>query len=752
MDVLLLKIHAAFSMNRANDVLMSALMRVLQMLRTGKIRLLKRMLTFTAISAVYATVINFQFVRKSSLRRLIAMALTILYSDKYVFYSPNTSNRLQLVLACVAVSCLNKVSSRSRRTSATQRQKLQDDHTSIPSVNSGAFLTSARWREAQAPAAQELEEDGDPQISLLNEEKIQFFIAKFVLKKFQGELSVEDLRELFDQLTHMVVEGPVVWKGSPNGMYVIRRGVLGIYKGDALLTRLTRGESTGDLRVLCPMTDVGKSPLECRIISGPAHLSFISAEDFESHMRENIGTLKIYVSASIGTYWRLVRFVLQNILLINEANLSLDVLATDVQDIRHLPTRRIMEGIELTFEPDSAAFLARGSLMVNDKLVHSPAIIGAAALLTGLQPSATVRCVGAKNCYVSDIKEEHLCYYHTLVGLASLLVHDCDLFMRLGLSRHFIPQGRPLPEDCHLLVGGRLGARSTRKNKNKSKWLTDNEASIQEIGGVTLVGAEYLHERSSDMCYFALRDCECVSITRMYHHRGLLWKYVRASMTVIGILPPVWDDGDLLVDGGYLDNLPVLYMREILGPQSTIIAVDVENKDVSEFESVSPYEDGLSGMYLFTRRMLTFLFGAKPFRHPAQESLISQLTYAEHIVRLEHCLQTDAIDLYIRPPFLDSVWLLDYHLVKKLERRGYLHSRGCLEQFYSGSDSARDKEDEDEIAALNITKFPRMGRRSSEILPVSLKCPIEFPRRSPKIKAGQNKQPLLIRSHSVQLS
>eukprot|EP00397_Hematodinium_sp_SG-2012_P004490 GEMP01004502.1.p1 GENE.GEMP01004502.1~~GEMP01004502.1.p1 ORF type:complete len:535 (+),score=99.91 GEMP01004502.1:168-1772(+) len=515
MDVLLLKIHAAFSMNRANDVLMSALMRVLQMLRTGKIRLLKRMLTFTAISAVYATVINFQFVRKSSLRRLIAMALTILYSDKYVFYSPNTSNRLQLVLACVAVSCLNKVSSRSRRTSATQRQKLQDDHTSIPSVNSGAFLTSARWREAQAPAAQELEEDGDPQISLLNEEKIQFFIAKFVLKKFQGELSVEDLRELFDQLTHMVVEGPVVWKGSPNGMYVIRRGVLGIYKGDALLTRLTRGESTGDLRVLCPMTDVGKSPLECRIISGPAHLSFISAEDFESHMRENIGTLKIYVSASIGTYWRLVRFVLQNILLINEANLSLDVLATDVQDIRHLPTRRIMEGIELTFEPDSAAFLARGSLMVNDKLVHSPAIIGAAALLTGLQPSATVRCVGAKNCYVSDIKEEHLCYYHTLVGLASLLVHDCDLFMRLGLSRHFIPQGRPLPEDCHLLVGGRLGARSTRKNKNKSKWLTDNEASIQEIGGVTLVGAEYLHERSSDMCYFALRDCECVSITRV---------------------------------------------------------------------------------------------------------------------------------------------------------------------------------------------------------------------------------------------
>ena len=34
------------------------------------------------------------------------------------------------------------------------------------------------------------------------------------------------------------------------------------------------------------------------------------------------------------------------------------------------------------------------------------------------------------------------------------------------------------------------------------------------------------------------------------HQRGLLWKLVRASMTIVGLVPPVYYKGDLLVDGG----------------------------------------------------------------------------------------------------------------------------------------------------------------------------------------------------------
>ena len=45
------------------------------------------------------------------------------------------------------------------------------------------------------------------------------------------------------------------------------------------------------------------------------------------------------------------------------------------------------------------------------------------------------------------------------------------------------------------------------------------------------------------------------------HVDGLLWKLVRASMTIVGLVPPVTENGELLIDGGYLNNMPVDVMR-----------------------------------------------------------------------------------------------------------------------------------------------------------------------------------------------
>ena len=42
------------------------------------------------------------------------------------------------------------------------------------------------------------------------------------------------------------------------------------------------------------------------------------------------------------------------------------------------------------------------------------------------------------------------------------------------------------------------------------------------------------------------------------HTSGSLWRYVRSSMSLSGFLPPLCDpvDGHLLLDGGYVNNLP----------------------------------------------------------------------------------------------------------------------------------------------------------------------------------------------------
>jgi lysophospholipid hydrolase len=43
------------------------------------------------------------------------------------------------------------------------------------------------------------------------------------------------------------------------------------------------------------------------------------------------------------------------------------------------------------------------------------------------------------------------------------------------------------------------------------------------------------------------------------HTTGYAWRYIRASMTLTGFLPPMTDEeGNMLVDGGYMDNLTVL--------------------------------------------------------------------------------------------------------------------------------------------------------------------------------------------------
>jgi NTE family protein len=46
------------------------------------------------------------------------------------------------------------------------------------------------------------------------------------------------------------------------------------------------------------------------------------------------------------------------------------------------------------------------------------------------------------------------------------------------------------------------------------------------------------------------------------HRSGTLWRWLRASVAIPGVLPPVMNRGEVLVDGGSINNLPVDIMRE----------------------------------------------------------------------------------------------------------------------------------------------------------------------------------------------
>jgi NTE family protein len=57
------------------------------------------------------------------------------------------------------------------------------------------------------------------------------------------------------------------------------------------------------------------------------------------------------------------------------------------------------------------------------------------------------------------------------------------------------------------------------------------------------------------------------------HQQGPVWRAVRASAAIPGIVPPSIENGEVLVDGGIMDNFPTQFMRSLArGP---VIGIDV---------------------------------------------------------------------------------------------------------------------------------------------------------------------------------
>lgn len=75
-------------------------------------------------------------------------------------------------------------------------------------------------------------------------------------------------------------------------------------------------------------------------------------------------------------------------------------------------------------------------------------------------------------------------------------------------------------------------------------------------------------------------SCNLTTSETVHHTRGPLWKAIRASTSIPGIIPPFLDGENILVDGGVLDNVPgIPLIKEGAG---ILIAVDVFGEYSSE--------------------------------------------------------------------------------------------------------------------------------------------------------------------------
>jgi predicted acylesterase/phospholipase RssA/CRP-like cAMP-binding protein len=168
--------------------------------------------------------------------------------------------------------------------------------------------------------------------------------------------------------------------------------------------------------------------------------------------------------------------------------------------------------------------------------------------------------------------------------------------------------------------------------------------------------------------------CVSASLTRaeeVIHERDPLWRAIRASLSLPGIFPPVYADGDLLVDGAALDNVPVEAMRARIG-SGTVVAVDLF-QDV-EPVTTAPFDPGLSGWRVLGRRLNPL---APPQPVPSVFDILTRSTGLSGVRRKRATLADDRVDLLLHPR-LPAVGALDFKAGAALIEVGYRHAVEAL--------------------------------------------------------------------------
>ncbi|XP_036382330.1 patatin-like phospholipase domain-containing protein 7 [Megalops cyprinoides] len=155
--------------------------------------------------------------------------------------------------------------------------------------------------------------------------------------------------------------------------------------------------------------------------------------------------------------------------------------------------------------------------------------------------------------------------------------------------------------------------------------------------------------------------------TMRVHTDGSLWRYVRASMSLSGYLPPLCDpkDGHLLMDGGYINNLPADVARSM--GAKVVIAIDVGSLDETHLTN---YGDSLSGWWLLWKRFNPLAERVKVLN---MAEIQTRLAYVCCVRQLESVKSSEYCE-YIRPP-IDRYGTLEFGKFDEIAEVGYQHGK-----------------------------------------------------------------------------
>ncbi|CAB60678.1 lysophospholipase [Schizosaccharomyces pombe] len=156
------------------------------------------------------------------------------------------------------------------------------------------------------------------------------------------------------------------------------------------------------------------------------------------------------------------------------------------------------------------------------------------------------------------------------------------------------------------------------------------------------------------------------------HSSGYAWRYIRASMSLAGLVPPMLSDsGDMLLDGGYMDNLTVSHMQSL--GASSIFAIDVGSEDSRE---PMHYGDTVSGVWALISRWIPFI---PKTSFPSLAEIQSRLTYVTSVATGEKVKSMPGC-FYMRPPVKDFP-TLEFGSFEKIYNVGYNYGKEYVEKL-----------------------------------------------------------------------
>ena len=351
-------------------------------------------------------------------------------------------------------------------------------------------------------------------------------------------------------------------------------------------------------------------------------------------------------------------------------------------ELCHRQSDEALQLVNSKFEPEALARITRKPDPL--KRIRVVLLHGGAVRAGRTQPWRD-HFSGALHCHVRDIEDIRR-LARVLTGHATGLVLSgggARGFAHLGVVRALREHGLQIDQIGGTSIGAIMGAGVAMEWSDEELYQRYHRCFVatNPLGHFTIPFIALVAGRKTTSLMkreFAATQIEdlplpfyCVSanLTRgtiNEHHDGPLWRALRATVAIPGILPPVFANGEVLVDGGVINNLPVDVMRREL--HGSVIGVDIAGDHAI---TAGVEEADLPALW---RMAQDWFRGHRPRPTILQILLRSGMVNSASSAEQNRKNST----LMLKPP-VEGVELLDWQAFDRAINIGYRYTRDLLD-------------------------------------------------------------------------